>query len=177
MSYVVRTTGDPRLVARLLREQLRAADPNLPIFSMSTMDDLLSNSTAEPRFQSRMLGAFAGAALLLAMIGIYGVMAFSVAARTREIGVRMALGAAPRDVMNLVLGKSSLLIATGLVLGLGGALAATRVLRDFLFEVTPTDPVTLIAGSALLAAVAFFAAYLPARSAMRVDPMVALRHE
>src|SRR5260370_34486347 len=104
-------------------------------------------------------------------------MGHGVESWPREYVVRMALGAAPRDVMNLVLGKSSLLIATGLALGLGGALAATRVLRDFLFEVTPTDPVTLLAGSALLAAVAFFAGYLPARSAMRVDPMVALRHE
>jgi putative ABC transport system permease protein len=177
MSYIVRTDGDPRLAPSLMRQQLKAVDPNQPIRQIATMNQLISDSTAEPRFQSRMLGAFAGAALLLAMVGIYGVMAFAVAARTREIGVRIALGAAPGDVFRLVLGRSALLVGVGLILGLGGAFAATRVLRDFLFEVTPTDPMVFAAGSALLALVAFAAAYLPARSATRVDPMIALRQE
>jgi putative ABC transport system permease protein len=177
MAYIVRTSGDPRLVAGLLRERLREVDPNQPVMSMSTMQDLLANSVAEPRFQSSVLGAFAFAALALAMVGIYGVMSYAVAGRTREIGIRMALGAERRNVLALVLRQSAVLVILGITLGLGGAFAATRVLHDLLFEVKPTDPLTFAAVAGLLAVVGLGAALVPARTATRVDPVTALRSE
>lgn len=177
MNYVVRTKGDYRKLEPLLRDRLHELDPNQPIQTVAPMEELLNLSTAEPQFQSRVLGAFAAVSLLLAIVGIYGVMAYAVAGRTREIGIRMALGATTRDVRLLVLSRSAGLIAAGLVLGLAGALATTRVLRDLLFELAPTDPLTLATVATLLAAVALAAAYVPARSATRVDPVTALRYE
>jgi putative ABC transport system permease protein len=177
INYVVRTNGDERKLAALLRARLREIDPNQPIQTIATMDDLLNTSIAEPQFQIRIMGTFAAVSLLLAMVGIYGVMAYAVAGRTREIGIRVALGATGRDVLRHILSRSVMLIAAGLALGFAGTLATTRVLRDFLFEVTPTDPITLSAVVALLATVALAAAYLPARAAMKVDPVTALRHE
>ena len=141
------------------------------------MEEIRSHSIAQPRLTALLLGVFAALALILATVGIYGVMAYSVTQRTHEMGLRMALGARASDVLALVVGQGMLLTATGIALGLAGAFAITRVLEKFLWGVRPTDPVTFIAVSLLLAAVALLASYLPARRATDVDPMVALRYE
>ncbi len=177
MAYVVHVDGDPARVAGLMRARFREIDPNQPIQLISSMGDLVSATTAEPLFYSRMLGSFSALALLLASLGIYGVMAYSVAQRTREIGIRVALGAQPSDVFRSVIAKSAVLVSIGVAIGLAGAFAATRVLRTLLFEVTPTDAATFAGVSALLGCVALAATYLPARRATTVDPMVALRYE
>lgn len=177
MSYVVRTTSPMNLVEAVARQRLREVDPNQPLFKVARMEELLSASTAEPRFYSRVLAAFSFIALLLATLGIYGVISYTVAQRTREIGIRVALGARPRNILASVMAGSSALVAGGLLLGVAGAIAATRVLRSFLFEVTATDAATFIGVSVLLAAVALAASYIPARRAMRIDPMNALRYE
>jgi putative ABC transport system permease protein len=177
MSFVVRTTAPLKVVEELSRARLLEVDPNQPLFQVASMDDLVVASTAEPRFYSRVLVTFSLLALVLATLGIYGVIAYTVAQRTREIGIRVALGARPANILRNVMAHSSVLVICGLLLGIGGALAVTRVLRSFLFEVTPTDAVTFAAVSGLLALVALAASYIPARRAMRVDPMVALRYE
>jgi putative ABC transport system permease protein len=141
------------------------------------MQERVEASTAEPRFQARMLGTFSLLALVLSSVGIYGVLAYQVAQRRREIGIRMALGAERRDVLQMVLQRILLLAASGIVFGTLGALAITRVLTKFLFEVKPTDPATFAAVAVLLSSVALIAALIPARRATKVDPMVALRYE
>jgi ABC-type antimicrobial peptide transport system permease subunit len=141
------------------------------------MQESVNRITAEPRFQARLLGAFAALALLLAAVGIYGVLAYNVAQRTHEIGIRMALGAQAADVLRMILRRTMVLTGTGVVIGIAGALAVTRVLTKFLFGVTPTDPLTFVAVALTLVAAALAAGLIPARRAMRVDPMIALRHE
>jgi putative ABC transport system permease protein len=141
------------------------------------MDAAVSNNVAAPRFRTLMLGIFAAVAVCLAMAGVYGVMAYLVSQRSNEIGLRMALGASPADVSRLVLRQGMLLTGAGLVLGLAGASAATRLLTSVLFEVKPGDPLTYAAVAALLAAVALAATYIPAHRASKVDPLVALRQE
>ncbi|PYT32819.1 MAG: hypothetical protein DMG58_09370 [Acidobacteria bacterium] len=138
---------------------------------------MMAASTAEPRFQTRLLGAFSLIALILSAVGIYGVLAYTVTQRTNEIGIRMALGAESADVLRMVLRRTLILAAVGIALGTAAALAVTRVLAKFLFEVKPTDTVTFIAVAALLAGVALLAGAIPARRAAKVDPMVALRYE
>jgi putative ABC transport system permease protein len=177
MTFVVRTAGDPVAAAPAMRAVLHSVDPDLPVQSIATMDNLLATTTAEPRFQARLLTAFSMLALLLAAIGIYGVLAYSVAERTREIGIRMALGAARADVIGMVFWRTLALAGAGIVLGSAGAIAATRVLAKLLFQVTPTDAPTFIAVAGLLGAVALLAALLPAWRATRVDPVTALRYE
>jgi putative ABC transport system permease protein len=159
-----------------LRHTLRDISPEVPS-RFSTMQAELSESVAAPRFRAVLIGVFALLALALAMAGIYGVMAYSVAERTREIGIRMALGAQPGGVLHLVLGQGMRLVATGLVVGLGAAFVATRLLTSMLFEVKPFDPATFAGACGALFAVALVANYVPARRATQVDPMVALRHE
>jgi putative ABC transport system permease protein len=171
-NYVIRTHADPRRIAALLRSTIRELDPNQPIERIATMDELLDRSVAEPRFQSTVLGAFAGFP-----VGIYGMMAYSVAARRREIGIRVALGATPGDVRTLILSRSAVLLLIGLTIGIAGALALTRVLANLLFEIKTTDPVTLVSVIAILAAAGIAATLFPARAAARVDPAIALRHE
>lgn len=160
-----------------LREQIRRVDPDQAVANVSALESRVSRAVAQPRLQAGLLALFACIAVLLAAIGIYGVMAVSVVQRTREIGIRMALGAVGRDVLALVVRQGLALVATGLALGLAAALALTRVLRSLLFSVSVTDPSVFGAIILLLAAVALIACYLPARRASRVDPMVALRHE
>ena len=176
MTFVVRTALGPGSVASGMRAVLRNVDKNQPILIRS-MDSLIATTTAEPQFQARLLATFAVVALALTIVGIYGVLAYSVAQRTREIGVRMALGAQSRNVMQMLLRKALVLMSMGIILGGAGAFALTRVLTKFLFEVKPTDVPTFAAVALTLVLSALAACYVPARRAMKVDPMVALRYE
>jgi putative ABC transport system permease protein len=176
-TVAVRTSGSFSAVLPSLRRALARVDPRLTIWDAHSFDDLLGTELATPRLSSFLLGAFALVALLLAAIGLYGVMAFTVREETREIGLRMALGAGPERIRRDVLGRALLVIALGGLVGLIGALAASRVLAGLLFQVKPADPVALGAACLLLGVVAVAAAYLPARRATRVDPAIALRSE
>ena len=177
MSFVVRTQSDPNAVAKVLRQSVTEADPNIAVYEIATMDQLLWASVAEPRFQTLLLAIFSALALLLAAIGIYGVMSYSVASSVREIGVRLALGARAQDVALLFLKRGFALTAAGLLLGIAGALALTRLLESMLYSVKPTDPIAFAAAPFVLLAAALFASYAPARRAAGVDPAIALRHE
>jgi putative ABC transport system permease protein len=177
MTYVTRQSTPELRIAPSLRAAVHAVDPNMPITQFTTMQDLIATTGAERTFQARLLSAFATLALLLALIGIYGIAAYAVAMRTREIGIRMALGARAADVVRLVLLRTIVLCGGGLVLGMGGSLYATRALEKMLFEVKPHDPATMAGVGAVLAATALVAAWFPARRAARVDPLVALRWE
>jgi putative ABC transport system permease protein len=178
ITFVVRTAVDPLLIApTILRHAVYEVDPNQPVASIAPMQYLVGRDMAEPLFQTRLLAAFSIMALLLAALGIYGVLSFTVAVRTREIGIRMALGAATRDVMRDVLGYTFTLAAVGVAVGATGAVAATRVLANLLFEVKPADPMVLLAVAVLLASVAALAGWIPARRATRIDPVIALRYE
>jgi putative ABC transport system permease protein len=175
LTAVARTPAAPEAAAGSLRQALARLDPEQAAGDIRTFDQYLARSTATPRFTAILFGAFAGLALLLAGFGLYGVMAYSVAQRSREIGIRMALGAQAADVRSLVVSQAVRLGAAGLAMGLAGALAVTRVLDSLLFGVTASDPLTFAAVSAALITVLLLAAYLPARRATRVDPIVALR--
>ena len=173
----VRTRSDPEAMVSLITERVRRLNPEQPLTFFKTMQQYLAEQTARPRFRSTLVGVFALAALVLASVGIYGVMAYSVAQRTREIGVRLALGARRRQVVLMVLGRGLRLTLVGIAIGVAGALALTRLLASQLFGVTATDPATFGGVALLLAAVALVACVLPARAAANVDPMEALRHE
>jgi len=177
VSFVVRSNANTASLAPALRAQVWNVDKDLPIRAMTSMQDLLYSSVAEPRFQTRVLASFSAVAFLLAIVGIYGVMAYSVTQRTQEIGIRMAIGAQRGHIERMVLSRSAMLVAGGVLIGLAGAWAATRVLKNLLFEVTPADPATFIAVSLALALVALIACYIPARRAAGMDPLAALRHE
>lgn len=177
MTLAVRTSLDPASVTSAIREQLFAIDKDLPLYNIATMDQLVSTSVAQPRLNLSLLAAFATLALVLAAVGVYGVMAYSVTQRTHEFGIRMAMGAAPANVLKQVFLEGGRLAALGLAFGLFAALALTRLMASLLFGVKPSDPATLGAAAALLAFVALAACYIPARRAIRVDPVVALRHE
>jgi putative ABC transport system permease protein len=177
LRVVARTNSDPSILVTALREAVKAGDRDQPVDKLTTMSSVVSSSIGARRFYMQLLGMFAALAFVLAAVGIYGVVAYSVAQRTREIGVRVALGAQSRDVLRLVLNEALRLTVLGVVLGLAGAFAATRVLTSLLFEVQPTDPATFICLSVLLTLVALLASYIPARRATKVDPLVALRWE
>jgi len=177
MSIVLRTAGDPTRLANAARQQVNAVDPDQPIYEMQTMGQIWTDSIAPDRLYLMLLGTFAGVALVLAAVGIYGVMAYSVIQRTHEIGIRMALGARQSSVLGLVVGQGMKLTVAGLVIGLGGALLSTRVMAGMLFGVSPTDPLTFVVISIVLAGVALGACFVPARRATKVDPMIALRYE
>ena len=169
--------GDPKALAPAVRREVQAIDPDQPITQVTTMEENISNSLAARRLTMTLLGAFAALALLLASVGLYGVMALSVTQRTRELGIRLALGAARADVFKLVLGQGVALVSLGLGLGLLGALAAGRGLASVLYGVGAVDVAALVTAIASLSAVAMLACFFPARRATRVDPMVALREE
>jgi len=177
LNLAVRTQFEPSSVGGALRSSVAAVDPELPLFDVRTMEARLSDSVAQPRFRTALLGAFAAIALVMAVIGIYAVMAFSVAQRTRGLGIRVALGAQRRDVMGLVLRQGAAIAGIGIVIGLAGAFALTRVLATLPYEVKPTDPLTFLAVPLMLVSVVMLACWLPARRAARVDPMEALRCE
>jgi putative ABC transport system permease protein len=177
LAMVARTRGEPLALAPALRHDLAAVDRELPLAGLRTMDARIGASVAERRFTMLLLAAFAGVALVLAAIGLYGVLAYLVGRRTQEIGVRLAIGASPPAVVRLVLREGAALAAVGLGCGLGVALAASRALQSLLFGVTTSDPVTFVLTGVVLAAVALSASYGPARRASRIDPIEALRSE
>jgi putative ABC transport system permease protein len=176
-TIVVRTALDTNAAADTVREAISAVDRQFPVDRIDTMDELLSRSVAQPRFRTTILMAFSILALLMASIGIYGVMSYLAAQRMREFGIRLSLGATRADLLRLVLSRATGLIAIGVSLGLGGAMIVARLIATLLFHTPALDRLAFAAASALLIAVALLASYLPARRAMRVDPMVALRDE
>jgi len=173
----VRSVRDTAALAPLVRSQIRMLDPNQPIGDIKPMEDLVADTVAQPRFYTALLATFAVLALALAIAGIYGVMSYSVAQRTREFGIRIALGATGRQVLALVLRDALVTVIAGIVLGIAGAAALTRLIRSELYETTPTDPAVFVGVSLVLLAVAAAAGYLPASRAAGVDPIVALRDE
>jgi predicted permease len=178
MSIVARTSiSNPTAITSAVRSELAAVDRNIPLVRVRVFDEYLARALARPRFNALLLSIFAGTALLLTAIGIYGVMAYSVSQRTSEIGIRIALGAGKNSIFRLVVGQAMTIVAISLAIGLAGAFAATRLLNSLLFGVGASDPLTFVAIVLLVSAVAFIAAWLPARRATRVDPIVALRAE
>jgi putative ABC transport system permease protein len=177
MSVVLRTAGDPLLQASALRSALAEIDPSQPLVKVRTMEDNMAATVAQPRFRTWLIGIFAGLALLLAAVGIYGVMSYSVTQRTNEIGIRVTLGAQSTDVFRIIVGEGLRLALAGVGLGLVAALALTRALQSFLFGIRASDPLTFACVAALLTLVALAASFFPARRATRVDPIVALRYE
>ncbi|HVA16703.1 MAG TPA: ABC transporter permease [Candidatus Dormibacteraeota bacterium] len=174
---MIRTASDPRRIASAAAGVIRKIDPALPVANVMTMDELLSDTLGPRRFSAVLISVFAALALLLAAVGIYGVMSYMVGKRTNEIGIRMALGAQPRDVLRLIVAHGMKLAIFGIGIGIAGALALTRLMSSLLFGVSATDPLTFAGVAILLTIVALLACYIPARRAMRVDPMVALRYE
>jgi putative ABC transport system permease protein len=177
MALVVRANGDASRLITAVQKEIRALDPEQPIADVSTMDQVISKSIARPRFNTLLLSIFAGVALLLASVGLYGVMNYSATQRTHEVGIRMALGATRGDIMRLVVGNGMMLTLAGIVIGIVASWGLTRVMANMLFGVTATDLPTFLGVSAVLATVALVANYIPARRATRVDPIIALRYE
>ena len=177
MTFAVRTTNDPVSTIAAVRSEVQSLDRDLPVFNIRTMEEYVSSSVAQPRFNTLLLSLFAGVALLLTIVGLYGVMSYSVTQRTHEIGLRMALGAQAGDVLRMIIKQGMGLTLFGVVLGLAGAFALSRLAESLLFGVTATDPLTFAAVSAILLGVALVACFVPARRAANTDPMVALRYE
>ena len=175
--FVIRTSGEPASLTPSVIEEIHRVDANLPVTHVMALDNLLADSVSPRRFSMSMLGIFAALALLLAAVGIYGVMNYIVSLRTNEIGIRMALGASPRDIQRVVILRGGSLVVAGIVIGAAGAFVLTKLLSSLLYDVKPADPLTFTGVAAILAFTALLACYIPARRAMRVEPMVALRHE
>jgi putative ABC transport system permease protein len=177
MDVVLRTSVSARALLPAAEKVVHSLDPELPIARAATLDEVVARSISEPRFYMILLGAFAAMAVFLAALGIFGVLSYAVVQRSREIGIRVALGAHPRDVLRMVMGQAARLAGIGVLAGLAGAVGLSRAIASLLFELSPTDPATLGSMAAVLAVVALVASYLPARRATRVDPLVALRSE
>jgi predicted permease len=173
----VRTDGNPLSFANAVRAQILAIDRDQPVSAVASMDELVEASEGQLRLMMTLLGIFAGAAALLAVMGLYGLISYSVVQRTKEIGIRRALGAQRNDIVSLMAGEVVRLTLTGVVLGIGGAFALTRLLNELLFRIKATDPATFVGISVLFVLVGVSASYIPARRAAKVDPMVALRYE
>jgi putative ABC transport system permease protein len=176
-TLVIRTAGDPQAVASGVRQVLSSMDPTAPLYEVRPMDDYLALDLGRARFQTALLGFFAGVALLLTAVGLYGVIAFAVAQRTHEIGIRVALGASRSDVLRMVLTRGIALTLAGIAIGVFSAAALSRLVQSLLYETPPLEPLTYCVVCAILSSVALLASYVPARRAMRVDPMVALRYD
>jgi predicted permease len=176
-SFVLRTSGDPLLLSGTIRSEMRQLDPNLPVRNLRSMEQLIGRSIAPQRFNLSLLSLFAALGLLLAAVGIYGVMAYSVSQRTHEFGIRMALGAQTRDVLKLIMRQGMVQALIGVGIGLFSSLSLTRLMKSLLFGVSPTDPLTFALIALLLTTVALLACYIPARRAARVNPLTALRYE
>ncbi|HTG14117.1 MAG TPA: FtsX-like permease family protein, partial [Blastocatellia bacterium] len=176
-SLAIRTEGRPENLIAAVRAQVREIDPDLPVTRIMPMTEVVARSVWQPRLYTALFGVFAAVALILATVGIYGVMSYSVTERTREIGLRMALGAQRQDVLKLVVGQGIILASIGVGVGLAAAVGLTRLMTSLLFDVTATDPFTFAAVSVLLTGVALGACFVPARRAAKVDPMIALRYE
>jgi len=174
---LLRSSSDPAQVVSAIRQQVRGLDPQLPVYDVKTMNQVLSTAVARPRFMTFLLVVFAAVAVLLATVGIYGVMSYTVLQNTRETGIRLALGAQASDIFKLVVGKGLILILFGVLIGAAGAFGLTRLMTSLLYGVTATDPLTFISVSLTLVVVALLACYIPARRATKVDPLVALRYE
>jgi putative ABC transport system permease protein len=177
MALVLRSKGTPLSLTKTLRDAVHDVDPALPVYQVMTMSDRLSNSVSSQRLNLVLLCSFAALALLLAAIGVYGVISYVVTGRTHEVGIRMALGARRVDVVSLFIKQGMTLVMIGVALGLFGALALTQLMTSLLFGVAPDDPITFSGVAMLLSFIALLACYLPARRAAKVDPLVALRHE
>jgi putative ABC transport system permease protein len=177
MTLLVKSGADPAALTSAIREAVQSVDKDQPLFAISTMKELVSNSVATRRMTLVLLGLFSGLALVLGAIGIYGVISYSVAQRTHEIGIRMALGAPRRDVFRLVVGQGLKLAGIGIAIGVVAAFGLARLMSSLLYGISATDFETFVGVSILLALVALLACYIPAQRAMRVDPTVALRHE
>jgi putative ABC transport system permease protein len=176
-TFVVRTSGDPVAMTSAVRGAMQEVDKGLPVYNIKAVNDVISDSVAPRRLNMLLLGIFAGVALVLAAVGIYGVISYSVSQRTREIGIRMALGASHRSVLKLVIGEGMILALIGVGIGVVASFFLTRLMSTLLFGVGTTDPITFVAISLLLTGVSIVATLIPARRAIRVDPMVALRYE
>jgi putative ABC transport system permease protein len=177
INLVVRAAGNPLNLASAVRQQVWAINPNLPVVDVISMEQRLAESIAPRRFQMQIFSLFAAVALVIATVGIYGVISYTVSQRTHEICIRMALGAQTSDVLRMVIGRGMILALIGVALGLAAALALTRVMKNLLFNVSATDPTTFALIALLLIGVALIASYVPARRATKVDPLQALRNE
>jgi putative ABC transport system permease protein len=177
LTLVVRAKSNPLDLAPLVQGQVRELDPDQGVSNVATMDQVMSDSVASRRFSTTLLGALAGLGLLLASVGVYGVISYGVSQRTREIGIRMALGARRKDVLSLVVAQGMKLLLLGVAAGAVAAFVLTPVMSSLLFGISPTDPVTFAGSVIFLALVALLACYIPARRAAKVEPMVALRYE
>jgi putative ABC transport system permease protein len=176
-AIVLRTEGDPETLAEPIRQAVRAIDPSLPVYGLATLEEVVAGSMAGERFSATLLGVFAGLALVLASLGVYGVLSYAVAQRTREMGLRMALGAERDGVLKLILGQGMGLVLIGIGAGIVVALFATRFLRSMLYEVEAFDPLTFVVVPLALAVVGLLATLIPALRATKVDPLVALKSE
>jgi putative ABC transport system permease protein len=177
MTVIIKGQGDPNQLIAAARNQVRSQDSDQPIYNIRTMDEIRGESVAPQRLNLMLLSIFAGIAFVLAIVGIYGVMSYAVTQRTHEIGIRMAIGAQPGDVFKMILGQGMLLTLIGMVAGLVGAFALTRLMATMLFSIKPSDPLTFAVVAGLLVAVALIACYIPGRRATKVDPVNSLRYE
>ncbi len=174
---IAQISANPMTLVRPIERVVWSVDKEAPITQIETLDQIIANSAAEPRFQTALVGSFGALGLLLAIIGVYGVISYSVVQQTHEVGIRMALGAQRTDILHMIVREGMRLAIAGIAIGIGGALGLTRVLRSMLFEIEPTDPATYVGVAIFLTIAALAACYIPARRAVKVDPMVALRHE